>query len=286
MASCFSGGLQASPEKLTADPARLWQQRVPLFGASKVPEVPTVQFEKPLVGVVGPRSLSERLCWADNLWSRLSPLQRDVLVWNLQRVSSTSDSFCGMGSREQLTVQILKCVNAATGLGLDVRRARAFSVCESDPHKQAFLSTFGQLQPVHATSDIMDRLGFDLKQQIRGLMNTAKSGQASATSKKFMNQRIKSLLESSYTCSAQKFAHAPCLHHRDLLQCPVSPVAAIPSATAETDNDICWGSEDVLRIRTAAPPCIDVSAMNAQQPGDAGPSFAATQCFLIESPPE
>lgn len=74
-------------------------------------------------------------------------------------------------------------------------------------------------------------------------------------------------------------AYATRVHHCDADDCPLLP-DALNNPDSNDDDEL---FPKPLTVRTAAPPCQDVSMTNHNGPGDSGASFAALSIMLAES---
>ena len=267
-------GLQVSPEKVVG--AHSWRVTLPLYVNVGSVEPPAVEFTAPLSPPLGPADCFERVLWADRGWDKLSDRQKDILVHNVKdRAVFTYDHFCGMLSREQISLQILKMLNRKCSLDLDTQLVKAYTGTEWCPMKQHWIRGVDpSCQPTHLCGDIFDRFDARLHRDVHSHLQARKSGGTHAGLKD-VNHKVKDLIDDAYDSRPQSLRWSPCLLHPDRDHCLVNHCGA--------EHTIWDNTVDPLTIGTAAPPCVDASMMNSQAYGDAGRTFACGCAYLAEA---
>ena len=273
------GTLQASPEKF--NPSDIWKDTLPLYSEAVGAEPPLAQFAAPTSPAMGPATQLERLQWPAQVWAKLNGDQRARLVHVLKHVIWASDTFCGMGSREQMVYQMLYFVISVTkNPDLAFSQCKVFLVTENDTEKLEFLRKFDpQCSPSHIATDIFHRLPVNVRGKVENMLKSVTRGSTTA-GRKFLNQRVCQQIRDVYASGDRHVLRTYYLKHPHRVGCPVSTCFT----GEDSDSDIEFGGKDVITVATAAPPCQDASLMNrGDGTGDAGRTMATTEICLQEA---
>lgn len=262
--------LSASPEKNGFNHGRL-----PLWSDAN-DDIDVIAFTPPGPSQpLGPSTNLGRCQWADDLWARLDPLNKDILIHNMEHFS-WKDFFCGIDSRGQIAVQIETTINRHVATPIKV--PKPFLHCDINPVRQKALSAIKpELQAIHRTSDVMDPLPDDIKHKIK-IQNKDKV--SCLVSKKFANRNLAAEINGFYEQNGVSECKTRCLNHHHWADCDV-PLCHLHESLELQHGEVVEGG-DLIPAVSAAVPCVDSSGMNSVAGGDGGTTFLASETFYAE----
>ena len=203
--------MQVSPEKLSTFGREhgSTNSRRPRHSVVASSTVVNVIFRDPPFKPIGPRSMKTRLLWAHRLWTRLSPREKDTLIFNMTNLWPES-AFTGLGSFQQILAMITTAINVHLHTPLPVPREHVS--IEIDPKRQDRLRSLPkQYRPHHLCGDIQSRWHPTLAADVAQLVPDADAAHAS---KALANQKIKDkILEHVDDNPLSAVRHGSCVMH-------------------------------------------------------------------------